>query len=295
MARVYGMTWEPCKLRWRKMYRGKTYTISCDALDAPPNKEGSYQAANRWWESRFTAIQEPPPCRFDWIIQELIRRKAWVISQGMDAGGYDGTIEKVRELSAGETHPFISSEILSSEIIAKNWDVWQDRLSRDPQPAPQTDRTVGHWVNQYLRMREVEVKSGDLSVSSYDSIRLCLDHFKGWLGAGLPVDKLDSARWLERYKAVHSLEISVSYKRKRFIFAKAFIGWLVEQGVVPGYASLSSKRYQFGADDKEVEPLSVDQVRGVVGASTGILRLILMLMLNTGMTVHPLKPCMTGD
>ena len=70
MAKRFTMTWEPSKLRWRKMYRGKVYTVSCHALDAPPTKEGSYRQAAAWWEAQFAKIKSPPT-RFDYVIEEL--------------------------------------------------------------------------------------------------------------------------------------------------------------------------------------------------------------------------------
>ena len=158
---------------------------------------------------------------------------------------------------------------------------------------PPTERTVGYWVDKFLAMRETEVKSGDLSVSNYDSIRLCLEHFKKWLNPEMPIDNLDAGRWIEWYKQVQILDISVGYKRKRFMFARRFVSWLVEQELIPGFASLFAKRYKFGATDKEVKPLSVEQVRSIVESADGVLRLHLLLMVNTGMTqkdISDLKP-----
>jgi len=96
MAKRFTMTWEPAKLRWRKMYKGKVYTVSCDALDCPATKEGSYKAANAYWESLFTKIKNPPT-RFDYIILELERRKAWNVHHGEPTENFDQTIQTVRE------------------------------------------------------------------------------------------------------------------------------------------------------------------------------------------------------
>jgi integrase len=260
------------------MHQGKVYTVSCDTLGAPPTKEQSYQAANAWWQSKVGGIQPPPPlCRFDHIIAEFERRKAWLVHQGRDASGVDGNMQLVREMADDDVH-----ESLAYDLTKPGWEVWHDRLSRFT-PAP-ADRTLEYWVDRFLALRQTEVKSGDLSVSNYESIRMCLAAFRDWCGADLPIDKLDADRWVEWYKTLQSSAISIGYKRKRFIFARSFIAWLVEQGLIPAFGSLYARRYKFGGGDKEAEPLSVDEVRRLVQAATGQLRLHLLLMANTGMT-----------
>ncbi len=298
MPKKFTMTWEPAKLRWRKMHRGKVYTISCDALGCAGTKEGSYRQANLLWESQFAQIKYPPT-RFGYIIEELERRKAWLVHNNLDATPLDGAINALRNpsiISEGNEVRLVFPPDAYDAVMKPSEEVWVDRLSRFKQPP--TDRTVGYWVDKFLAMRETEVKSGDLSVSTYESIKLCLDHFRTWLNPELPIDNLDADRWVEWYKQVQMSTISVSYKRKRFTFTRTFIAWLVEQGLIPGFASLFAKRYKFGATDKEVEPLAVEQVRSSVDAAKGILKLHLLLMLNTGMTqkdIADLKPAEYKD
>jgi hypothetical protein len=304
----FTMTWEPSKLRWRKMYRKKVYTISCDALDCPGTKEGSYRQANSWWESQFSKLKTPPT-RFDHVIEELERKKAWLVHHKEPTEKFDRAIEMLREMANDPNiHPSYANLFVNgapdinrkrsdpsnshfTSVVPMETTIWNDRLSRFEKPP--TERTVGYWIEKFLAMRETEVKSGDLSVSSYESIKLCLDHFSKWLNPELPIDNLDASRWIEWYMQLQSLSISIGYKRKRFIFARTFISWLIEQGLIPGFASLFARRYKFGKSDKEVEPLSVEKVRAMVESTNGILRLHLLLMLNTGMTqkdISDLKP-----
>jgi hypothetical protein len=256
MPRKFTMTFEPAKKRWRKMYRGKTITISCDALNAPPTREGSYREANEWWEQKLTEIRgKTPPDRVELLIRELQAGRTWLEDQGIKTH-YDPTTGMVVESGTEFAH----------------------RLARHATP---TNRTVGHWVDKFLAMRETEIPK-ELSIASYDSIRLCLGHFKAWLGPGLPIDDLGADRWIEWYKEIQRSTISVGYKRKRLLFARTFISWLVEQELIPGFASLFAKRYKFGASDKEVPPLTADQVREMVESTSGILKCFLAVMANTG-------------
>ena len=39
MPRLFLMTWEPKSRRWRKLYKGKLYTVLCRSLGEPESKE----------------------------------------------------------------------------------------------------------------------------------------------------------------------------------------------------------------------------------------------------------------
>ena len=55
------LTWEQSTHRWKKVYKGRSYTVSCKALGVPPTKLESYQAANEWWAAKRTEIDGNPP------------------------------------------------------------------------------------------------------------------------------------------------------------------------------------------------------------------------------------------
>ena len=60
MAKRYSMTWKPETGRWRKMHRGKWYSVSCKQLGVPETKEASWRAANAWWETQQALADIPP-------------------------------------------------------------------------------------------------------------------------------------------------------------------------------------------------------------------------------------------
>src|SRR5262245_5525392 len=69
------MTWEPGPRRWRKLYRGKLFTVSCRQLGVPDTKNDSYQAANAWWVARRAEIDgQKPPHLHEWWLTEARRR-----------------------------------------------------------------------------------------------------------------------------------------------------------------------------------------------------------------------------
>ena len=267
------------------MHKGKIYLVSCKALDCPPTKEGSWRQANEWWDHQFTKVKEPL-CRFDHIIAELTRRKSWMTHQGLDTTGMDRTIAMVRAMASDDLHPSIAEAI--TEPLAP---VWQERLARVKETP--VDRSVGYWVEQYLSLRQSEVKAGELSVSSFYLVRLCLEEFKDWCKPDMPIANLDANQWIEWYKAIQASDISISYKKKRWMYVRAWLSWLIERELITSFPSLYSRRYKFSTSDKEVKPLSVEQVREIVRDCKGILKLHVLLMLNCGMTqrdISDLKP-----
>ena len=50
MAKKLHMTWVPGSRRWRKLYKGKWYSVSCHQLGIEESKEASWRVANEWWE-----------------------------------------------------------------------------------------------------------------------------------------------------------------------------------------------------------------------------------------------------
>ncbi|MGA8347543.1 MAG: hypothetical protein WB773_06940, partial [Isosphaeraceae bacterium] len=197
--------------------------------------------------------------------------------QGLDTTGMDRTIAMVRAMASDDLHPSIAEAI--TEPLAP---VWQERLARVKETP--VDRSVGYWVEQYLSLRQSEVKAGELSVSSFYLVRLCLEEFKDWCKPDMPIANLDANRWIEWYKAIQASDISISYKKKRWMYVRAWLSWLIERELITSFPSLYSRRYRFSTSDKEVKPLSVEQVREIVRDCKGILKLHVLLMLNCGMT-----------
>jgi hypothetical protein len=158
--------------------------------------------------------------------------------------------------------------------------VWKDRLSRFK--PTEKENSLKYWIDQFLSLRDVEVKAGELSRAGYDQCKWCLDSFRDWLSPTLPVESIDSTRWVEWYKHVQGLDKAAWTKKKLFSYPKSFLSWLVEQGLIPAFVSLHAKRYKFSISRKEEDPLTLERVREIVSKAQGIMLLHLLLMLNCG-------------
>ena len=82
MARSFSMTWIPGRKGWMKEENGKKYAVRCRQLGRPETKEGSYQAANDWWQAKraeidgYTAQPVKPAAGNPEAIDALL--EAWV-------------------------------------------------------------------------------------------------------------------------------------------------------------------------------------------------------------------------
>ena len=52
VAKRLHMTWVAGSRRWRKLYKGKWYAVSCRQLGCEETKEASWKLANDWWERK---------------------------------------------------------------------------------------------------------------------------------------------------------------------------------------------------------------------------------------------------
>jgi hypothetical protein len=285
------MSWLAKTSRWEKRVMGRRFVVSCRQLKRlgymdlhlPETKEHSRDAANRWLADQ---LGKKTPSRYDRVLQELEARKAWSQQEGHDASGIDQMIAFVSGLSDDDPDAADADAFIDPYLDVRAGDpmnlVWRDRLARS-KPTP-TNRTVGFWIAKFLELRDVDVKAGELSRDGHDQCRWAMDAFKEWLTPSLPIDKLDSDRWVSWYKHVQSLGNKAWTKKKLFSYPKSFVSWLIEQELVPAFQSLHAKRYKFSIERVEKEPLTVERIKEIFGKAQGVMRLHLLLMLNAGLT-----------
>ena len=280
MSRLYRMTWEKARSRWRKMYKGKVYTVTPETLGVPATKDSSYQAANAWWEAKLNEFENQPNTRFDTYIRQLEEAKA---AEEFLPEGYDPIIASIRSMAKDDT---VTEEDVKPLVTVSSSDlmfgVMLNKISK--KPVTSKDLTIGLWIDNFLALRMDEVNGKELSVSQFDVIRLCLDNFKKWVGDDSTILKINPELWVRWYRHLLNWDISTEYKKKNLVNVRNFASWLVEQGLIPPFESLFARRYKFANDKKEVQPLAKNKVKEIIEKSKGRLRLALLLMVNTGMT-----------
>ena len=273
------MTWDKSKARWKKLHHGKWYRVTCTDLDCEPTKEDSYRAANEWWRRKQAELDRHPHAG---AMEMLDTRIDWAKGHGMpeEAASLAETKQMLREDREGDLPSLMF--VTPTEAVSH---VWNDRLSRR-QPAP-PDRTLQALSARFLELSEARMTTGDLSASELDTARRCVGHVVDFFGDSNDPGIITPERWEDFWKhllkQVSEGKQSREYVRKDWRYGKSFIRWMASMGKMMMPANLEERRYKFGGASTVIETFSVDEVRKLVGAAPGQLKLHLLLMLNAGM------------
>lgn len=223
MALATEMTWERSKLRWRKMYRGKVYTVSCKELDLPPTKEASYQAANAWWRAKLVQLGGEARPGTHAVVRGLQKRLDWARENHRDDLANEVAARIVTAKRIAEAHAETNierakkTEALSDLLVsAPDLDrrikdledlgvvfpvgltprlldtylgdgrLWHDRLRHAPRPVLPEEKTVGGQVDAWLRSKKVEAEAGRITAARWDNLRQMACRFREHVGGMSP-------------------------------------------------------------------------------------------------------------
>jgi len=289
MPRSYLMTWEPGPRRWRKVYKGKTYTVSCRDLKVPQTKDISYQAANAWWTAKRAEIDRspsPPPVRHhDWAISKLEKRLEWCLANGEQhlAGGIRAAIALL--IQDGKLPPEDSlHESLGVGFLGEQdeWLMWEDRLRRAAQPQVPEDQMVGGQVADWLATLQDRVKLDLLSADRLYNVRDMIERFAGFVGPKRPVSEINEDVY-ERY----FYDLARSYPSKvtahgHLRLVKQFVRYLFGKRLLELPRNLRDPALRFKLPPRAIVTYTADQVRALVRAAKGQPKLHVLLGLNCG-------------
>jgi integrase len=294
MPASYLMSWESKSRRWWKQYKGRRYVVSCRQLGAPETKEGSYQAANAWWQAQKAAIDaERPADPHASAIVELTRRRDWLARHGdqEERELYDAEIARVTELGEKDD-PFPVGNLEGLERhrrisqLARDLAIWQDRFRWERPDSVPVEKTLGAMASRFLELSASSVSGGELSASEYDLAYRCVGHFVEWIGPANDPSAITPDRWEAYFLSLRSKITSRSrsreYVKKDWRYAKLFIEWLASIDKLAAPKNLHGRRYKFGETRTAIETFTPDEVRLLVEGATGQLKLHLVLMLNCG-------------
>jgi integrase len=319
MAIKTEMTWEKAKLRWRKMYRGRIYTVSCKELGVPATKEASYQAARAWWRVKRAELDGAvPPHPFEDVLETLEFRRDWCRrhDQPDEAAVWAQRIEDVKRSPVSEdtnpwtavVSPSVAERIeflervgatipggidpLSVEYQVGDGKLWHSRYWADRQAeAVPDDKTVARQVKAWLATLEARVSAGDFSPDHYDNVIDIIRKFEAFVGTEALVERINEET-LERYH-LHLIAkvaerrkdpasgMSPEYARKVFRLAKQFVKYCWSKRLIEMPRNFGNK-FSFGASAKRIETMAIEEFRELFDAATGQTRLHLLLMANCG-------------
>lgn len=270
MARQALMNWrgEP-HFDWRKMYRGVPYRVTCDELNAPRTKDGSYQAANDWWRKKQAELFEPD-ARY-WAQVDTVAAK--VINDVLAP-----SLENLKSIATDY-----------KAMPDRRYQRVAERIEAYAHPAAEAvpaDKTVGHLVELWIQAEGARYRAGKLGANRLGMNRLTMNHVKDFLGSGSAVTILNSAKWLEVYtwlaREVEAGKWSVAHADRIFGMAKRFVRFCWSLELIDLPRNLDDKALSFTVPVHEVEVFNDDEVKRLLSETTGQSKLHALLMLNCG-------------
>jgi integrase len=271
MAKRYQMTWKPETRRWRKMHRGKWYSVSCRQLGVPETKEASWKAANEWWEQQQKLADLPAEddrlaraARISNLVRDFSRLddgdRREAVEALLGAGSYDSLKSQAGAMLAG-------------------------------MEAPSPERTVKAQVEIWTTLLRGVCQSGQMSEGRYDAYCRKIRPFENWIGPQSPIDAIDEAK-LEGFfnhltARVSAGEYSPTFAHELLMTARQFVSRLAELKLIPLPGNIRSRRFRFNhSAPARIETFTVEEVRNLLTACDGFserAKLYLLLMLNCGM------------
>jgi integrase len=299
------MSWVGHQKRWTKMYRGRTYSVSCRQLGVPPTKDTSWAAANQWWEVKQAAIDaearaaEPPPDPTSVAVSQLLAAHGFShlrdVVMARDRGA---AAERILELARAAT---ADGEGLSDSLEAIHAGkpvlppVPHEELVRidamlGPTPGPPAaGRTLKEHVERWIGSLRDRVAGRKMSAGRRDRYERDIRKFMAWSGPGSLVDELTAAKLDGWYSHLcEGLEEggSTETARHAMMTVRQLITWLAERGTIPLPGNIRSRSHVFGGVVKKVDHFTREEVGAILAAADAFskrTKLYLLLMLNCGM------------
>ena len=301
MPRKFLMSWEgPPNFRWVKMYRGVRHRISCDALNAPHTKEGSYQAANAWWQSKLATLRavavEP---EIQEQLDDLNRKIEYAANEAPELGSeLEAAKQQILSTPPGEVLLDDNSVIAQNLEVARLMGVtvppdldpvamqhlfgdrrlWQDRLSKHTRT--EANKTVGHQLDQFLNEQRPQQKP-----ATHRELDAYLKRLLGtevW-AAETNVEKIDEQTVTRHYLWLISQNFTASRHNKFLGFFRRYVEWLWASGLLPDRPrNLRAKPHRKKIKHKEV--MRYTNVKQTIDALPTPQKLWALLGVNCGMT-----------
>ncbi|MDR3618237.1 MAG: tyrosine-type recombinase/integrase [Paludisphaera borealis] len=272
MARKYLMSWKAKERRWRKLYRGVSYTVSCRQLGTPETMEGSWREANEWFERERDKAVENPSLKEEVAKAEKVRR----------------LIHDFHELADENRRRLV--DLLLGKGAYDGLKARRDKAADGAKTTP-ADKTIKSHVESWVHLLHGSCLAGQLSASRYHGYSRDILSLVRWLGPESSIDRIDGPTFEGFFNhltaKVASKEFSPSTAHIHFVTAKQFISWLAERGDIIPPTNMRSKRMRFNhGRAAEIKIFEVEEVREILKAcdeSEERTKLYILLMLNAGM------------
>jgi integrase len=301
MARKYLMSWEGHPYyRWVKMHKKTRYRVSCDDLNAPRTKEGSYQQANDWWLKKLATLQPAPPIEKQEALDDIARKIDYAANHAPELlPALKETREEILREPPGEkvlddettvaanletarlmgiTVPPDTDPVVLQHLFGDRR-LWNERLNKTHKTAK--DKTVGYQVEKFLdEQRHHQKPATHKEVAAY--LRRLAENSNVW-SAETNVETIDEQTVARHYVWLVSHNYTPKAHNKVLSFFRRFVEWLWSNGLLEKLPlNLKRKDHRKKVVYQEVEQF--DHAKEAIDALPDPYKLWAYLGVNCGMT-----------
>ena len=302
MPRSYKMYFDQKNRRWRKRYHGNQIYFP---LKDEETKDNSY---SRCWAEFLNRKKEidaapPPPTLWGlaaleaqtWVYDKAIREIEEVLAAAdvfrVDKPPLEARLEELQRLrggfDTGNPPPPLNFAQASPLYIVSHY-ATLDRQSQG--------KNLETLLQEFLKIKQQEVATKKISAGRWDTLQRHLHDLLAFVGPTSNPAHFDAAV-LQKYYGKVLTDIaenkySEDYAQSRFSAVKQFTRWLWKLGVIENLPR-NMNDLQIRRVIKEVTIFPVEEIKSLLAAATGMLKLCILLMLNCGFQqkdISDLKP-----
>lgn len=278
MGRVYKMSWEAGRKRWAKMFKGRRFLVTCEELGAPPTAEGSYHAANQWWETKLGELLRPQQQE-----QELLNRYPKTeLLEKIKAG------EAAKQLLQGlGEYPLFPQQSPEEMPVVVKGDgslnlPGSSQLVGDIGKPVHLDRTLAHHVERFLQIEQARGKAP----LTYADIRYFIHKAMSCpaLPSSLDIAEINASTLTTFYAWLRNdSDMTPKSQQKCFQYFRRMVRFLWSEELIQLPKNLDSRQFTFDGVVKQVKTYPLALVREMLATLPDRLRLYALLSLNVGM------------
>ena len=262
-------------------------------------------------ETRLASKRPPPICPKDRFESRFTFNTAPLLEIMDDLIGRKGDFETIdwKVVSAGFAKD--QGRIVPPPGAIENSDgsparitkeIWRDRIATQLRQSEVTHApaTIEGNVARFMSQKRAQVTGGELTAGRYANLALHLKAFQDFVGGSNPVAAITS-RIMTDFRTdlldrKGRSEFSGAYAKDRLDAAKQFTRWLWQEETLAELPRIiESKSFSITPAIPTIKTLTVAEIKTLLDAASGQLKLFIMLGLNAGFTQKDISDLLNDE
>jgi len=283
------------KIRYRKMFRGKSWVSAVYPSDSRESKREAWQAFKTWRETVPVApvIKPSDP---DFKVREMVSSKvaSLAVHADLTAGDDEAVVFKqlLKQLpSMAPNHLYQLAALVNGEYNGQRFSPVIDDRIRVAERMTQDDdpkKTAGVQGENFIQLYRTKAQIGEISIGRYSEIQSLINRIVAWFGPETSLQRISQETVKDFYQHLAG-EIEEGMNRtsayKTWTVFKSFIEHFCEENapdLLP--ANLRSRKYSLSPNETgNPNPFTKNEIQILLENSNDRMKLFILMALNCGM------------